>query len=200
MAITDLPGMLFSEEKGWTEIERSHFSHRWFFKALVLPMALLPPMMYAYAEMSHPGVIFPLTLPALTPGQLLVMGIVFYLAQLAMVAFMAMLIQRMAMGRDHDPGYDAAFALAAIAPVPLWLGSLAMLVPSLGFNLAVGLAALVASIALVRHGVRPILHINDEKLAHYIADMVTMAGMAAAVGLVLVAGMVLSILLGDRTV
>lgn len=64
--------------------------------------------------------------------QLLVTGVVFYGMQLLMVGYMAMLIQRMSMGRDHDPGYDSAYALAAIAPVPLWLASLALLVPSLG--------------------------------------------------------------------
>lgn len=198
MSIANFPGMLFSEKTGWTEIDGSHFSHRWFLKSLVLPLSVLPPLLYAYAEVAHPGAIFPVTVPALTAGQLLTTGIVFYFAQVAMVFFMAMMIQRMAIARDHDPGYDGAFALAAIAPVPLWLGALAMLVPSLGLNLAVMAAAFVAAIALIRHGVRPLLHINDEKLAHYIADMVTMAGMAAAVGLVLVTAIILSLLLGDR--
>lgn len=68
-----------------------------------------------------------------------------------------MVIQRLAKARYHDPGPDGAYALAAIAPVPLWLCSLALLVPSRSFNLAVAGAALVASLALIRHGVRPLL-------------------------------------------
>lgn len=200
MSIANFPGMLVSETAGWTELDRSHLSHRWFLKSLVLPLSLLPPLLYIYAEMANPGAIFPVTVPALSAGQLFATGVVFYLAEIAMVTFMAMLIQRMALARDHDPGYDGAYALAAVAPVPLWLGSLAMLVPSFGFNMAVGVAALLASLALIRHGVRPLLHVGDEKTAHYIANMVTLAGMAASVGIVLMAGLVLSIVLGERFV
>lgn len=198
MSIANFPGMLVSETTGWMDVDRSHLSHRWFLKSLVLPMSLLPPLMYVYAEIAHPGAVFPPTLPALSSGQLLASGIVFYLAEIALVTFMAMLIQRMALARDHDPGYDGAYALAAIAPVPLWIGSLAMFVPSLGFNMAMALAALAASIALIRHGVRPLLHVGDEKTAHYIANMVTLAGMMASVGVVLMVGFVLSLLLGER--
>ena len=196
MLMSHIPAMLVSEKAGWEEIDRSHFSSRWFLKSVVLPMSLLPPVLYAYAELVHPGAVFPLSVPALTPMQLIVSGVVFYVAQLLMVGYMAMLIQRMSLGRDHDPGYDSAYALAAIAPVPLWLASLSLLVPSIPFVVAVGAAAWVASILLIRHGVRPLLHIADEKTAHYVANVVTGAGIAAWIGLLVVSAMVLSILLG----
>lgn len=196
MLMTHIPQMLVSEKTGWNEIDKSHISARWFFKSLVLPMSLLPPALYAYAELMHPGAIFPLSVPALTTTQLMVIGVVFYGMQLLMVPYMAMIIQRMAQGRDHDPGYDSAYALAAIAPVPLWLASLALLVPSLGFTVAVAILAWAASIALIRHGVRPLLQISDEKNAHYVANMVTMAGVTAWIGLLVVAAMILSMLLG----
>jgi hypothetical protein len=197
MLLTHFPGMLVSEKTGWEEIDHSHCSARWFFKSVVMPMSLLPPALYSYAELVHPGAIFPLSVPALSATQLLVTGVVFYGMQLLMVGYMAMLIQRMSMGRDHDPGYDSAYALAAIAPVPLWLASLALLVPSLGFTLAVGALAWVASLALIRHGVRPLLHINDEKTAHYVANMVTLSGIAAWIALLVVSAMILSMLLGS---
>ena len=196
MLMSHIPGMLVSEKTGWEEIDRSRFSSRWFFKCLVMPMSLLPPVLYAFAELVHPGVVFPLSVPAMTPMQLVVSGVVFYVAQLLMVGYMAMLIQRMSLVRDHDPGYDSAYALAAIAPVPLWLASLSLLVPSLAFVVAVGAAAWVASILLIRHGVRPLLHISDEKTAHYVANVVTGAGILAWIGLLVVSAMVLSILLG----
>lgn len=197
MLKTHIPGMLVSEKTGWEEIDRSHFSSRWFFKSLVLPMSLLPPALYAYAEVVHPGAVFPLSVPAVTGSQLAVTGIVFYGLQLLMVAYMAMLIQRMCLGRDHDPGYDSAYALAAIAPVPLWLASLALLVPSLGFAVAVVAVAWVAAIALIRHGVRPLLHIGDEKTAHYIANMVTLGGVVAWIGLLVIGAMIVNLLLGS---
>ncbi|HQU79416.1 MAG TPA: YIP1 family protein [Azonexus sp.] len=155
MLMSHIPAMLVSEKTGWEEIDRSRFSSRWFFKCLVLPMSLLPPVLYAFAELVHPGAVFPLSVPALTPMQLIVSGIVFYVAQLLMLGYMAMLIQRMSLVRDHDPGYDSAYALAAIAPVPLWLASLSLLVPSLTFVVAIGAAAWVASILLIRHGSAP---------------------------------------------
>ena len=198
MLMTHLPRMLISEKAGWEDVDRSHFSARWFLKSLVLPMSLLPPVLYAYAERVHPGEIFPLSVPAPSATELLVTGCVFYVAEVLMVAYMAMLIQRMALARDHDPGYDSAYALAAIAPVPLWLSSLALLVPSTGFVVAVGVLAWAAAIALIRHGVRPLLHISDEKTAHYVANLVTLGGITAGVGLMVMASMILSLLLGNR--
>lgn len=195
MMMSHIPWMLVSDKTGWEEIDRSHFSARWFFRSLVVPMSLLPPLLYAYAELVHPGALFPLSVPALTPMQLAVTGAVFYGAQLLMVGYMAMLVQRMSMARDHDPGYDGAYALAAIAPVPLWLASLSLLVPNLAFVLAVGAAAWVASILLIRHGVPPLLHIDDEKTAHYVANMVTAAGIIAWIGLLVVSATILSLLL-----
>lgn len=195
MLMSHFPGMLVSEKTGWDEIDKSHFSSRWFFKSLVLPMSLLPPALYAYAELVHPGAIFPLSVPALSGLQLAVVGGVLYAMQLLMVGYMAMLIQRMSMSRDHDPGYDSAYALAAIAPVPLWLASLALLVPSTGFTVAIVVLAWAASIALIRHGVRPLLHISDEKTAHYVANMVTMAGIAAWIVLLVLSAIILSMLL-----
>ena len=197
MMMTHIPSMLVSEKTGWEEIDKSNYSARWFFRCLVLPMSLLPPVLYAFAELVYPGAIFPLSVPALTVMQLLVIGIVFYAMQLAMVGYMAMVIQRMAQGRDHDPGYDGAYALAAIAPVPLWLSSLSLLVPSQGFVIATGIVAWVAALALIRHGVRPLLHIDDEKTAHYVANMVSMSGVAAGIGLLAISAIVLSMLLGS---
>lgn len=198
MLLTDFPSMMTSESSGWSEEDRAHRPYRWYLTRLVLPLCLLPSLLYAYAETMHPGAIFPLTTPALTPAQLFASGLVLYLAQVGMVAYMAMLIQRTALARDHDPGFDGAYALAAIAPLPLWLGSLAMLVPSFGFNVVVLVIALIAALALIRHGVRPLLHIDDDKTAHYVADMVSMAGMVAWIGLLMMSGLVLSILFGLR--
>lgn len=196
MSLSNYPAMMFSETSGWPEVERTHRSHRWFFRHVVMPMSLLPPVLYAYAETFHPGAIFPLAVPAYSGMQLLVGGIALYLVQLGMVPYMAMLIQRLAMARDHDPGYDSAYALAAIAPIPLWVGALAMAVPSLPVNLAAGTLAFVAAAALIRHGVRPILHVRDEKIAYYVANMATMMGFVAWIGLMVVAAMLMSLLFG----
>jgi hypothetical protein len=196
MMMSHMPGMLVSEKTGWEEIDRSHISARWFSKSLVMPMSLLPPVLYAFAELVYPGAIFPLAVPALTPMQLMISGIVLYGVQFLMVGYMAMLLQRVATTRDHDPGYDSAYALAAIAPVPLWLSSLSLLVPSPAFVLAVGAVAWLASIQLIRHGVGPLLQIGDAKNAHYVANVAIGAGILAWIVLLVVCAMTLSMILG----
>lgn len=195
----NFPAMLVSETEGWSDVDRAHHSRSWYFQGMTLPLSLLPPVLYAYAETFHPGAIFPLSVPAPTTAELVAFGVVFYAVQLMMVSFLAMLFQRMARARDHDPGDDAPYALAAIACVPLWIGSLAMLVPSRGFNLMVLALAFVAALVLIRHGARPLLHIDNEKTAHYVADTATLAGLAGGVALVSVAAMVLSMLLVQWT-
>lgn len=192
MSLTNFPAMLVSEATGWADVERAHHTRTWYQNSVVLPMSLLPPLMYMFAETMHPGAIFPASVATPTMLQLFVSGGLFYVAQLWMVSYLAMLVQRMALARDHDPGADDSYALATISMIPLWIGSLAMLVPSLGFNLAVFGIASVCSIELMRHGVRPLLHIPDEKKAHYVASMVTITGIVTWVGFLLVTALVLS--------
>ncbi|MBU1366073.1 MAG: DUF1282 family protein [Gammaproteobacteria bacterium] len=196
MSLTHFPAMLISETKGWSDIERSHTPARSLLFGLVMPLSIIPPAMYAFAELAYPGAIFPLSVPAMTGGELLASGIVLFAVQLAMVFFMAMLIQRMAIGQDHDPGYDNAYSLAAIAPVPLWLSSLALLVPNLAFNVLIVAAAWVASAALIRHGVRPLLKVDDARKAHYISNLVTAGGVMAWVALMIISAALLSVLKG----
>lgn len=196
MSLSHFPAMLISETEGWSDIERSHASAHSLLFGLVMPLSIIPPAMYAFAERVYPGAIFPLSVPAMTGGQLLASGIVLFAVQLAMVSFMAMLIQGMAIGQDHDPGYDNAYALAAVAPVPLWLSSLALLVPSLTFNLLVVAAAWVASAALIRHGVRPLLKVGDARKAHYISNLVTATGVMAWFALMIISAALLSVLQG----
>ena len=192
MSLTNFPAMLVSEATGWADVEKAHHTRRWYMTSVVMPMSLLPPLLYMYAETMHPGAIFPASVATPTVLQLIVTGALFYVAQLWMVSYLAMLVQRMALARDHDPGADDSYALATISMIPLWIASLAMLVPSLGFNLAVfGLAAL-ASVELMRHGVKPLLHIPDEKKAHYVASMVTIVGIVTWIGFLLLTAIVLS--------
>jgi len=199
MSLAHFPAMLISETEGWSDIERSHPPARSLLFGLVMPLSIIPPALYAFAEMTYPGAIFPLSVPAMTGGQLLASGIVLFAVQLAMVSFMAMLIQRMAISQDHDPGYENAYTLAAIAPVPLWLSSLALLVPSLTVNLLLVAAAWLASAALIRHGVRPLLKVDDAQKTHYISNLVTAAGILAWFGLMIISAALLSILQGLAT-
>lgn len=196
MSFAHFPAMLISETEGWSDIERSHPPSRSLLFGLVMPFSVLPPAMFAFAEMANPGAVFPLSVPAMTGSQLLVSGMVLFAVQIAMVSFMAMLIQRMTISQDHDPGYENAYVLAAIAPVPLWLSSFAMFVPSLAINVLVVAAAWFASAALIRHGVRPMLKVDDAQKAHYISNLVTATGVLAWFGLMIVSAAMFSFVQG----
>jgi hypothetical protein len=75
---------------------------------------------------------------------------------------------------------------------------LALLVPSLWFNVAVVVVAWIATVALIRHGVRPILRVRDEALARKLAEEITAAGVFMWVGLLLVMALLLGLLVGLR--
>lgn len=198
MTPASLPRMLVSESEGWNEINRIHPGVMKMLLAVVVPLSLLPPLMYAYATLFYPGQIFPALEPALSGGETFLVGGAFFVAELLMVFLMADLIRQIAASHDAQSGFENTFALAAIAPVPLWLASLALFVPSLWFSVIAVAAAWVASVALIRHGVRPLLHVADGDKVRDVANSVTMAGVAGWVGLMVLMALIISAIIGWR--
>src|SRR5574337_383379 len=184
MSIPSLPKMFVSESEGWSDVLKIHPTVSKVFWSLVVPMSVLPPLMYAYAGLSHPGAVLPQTEPPMTGEAAMLVGGAFFLIELATVAFMAMAIRQIGNAHGLATPYENAYALAAIAPVPLWLSSLALFIPSLWVNVAVVTVAWVGSAALIRHGVRPLLGVADGGEAHAMANRVTMAGVAAWIALI----------------
>lgn len=198
MTLSNLPRMFVSEQEGWSEMVRMHPSVKNLLLYVVGPMSLLPALMYAFAELAYPGAIFPKLAPSLSMGEAVVVGSAFFLAEVLMVALMAVFIQQMGEAVGMVPPYENAFALAAIAPIPLWLSSLALFVPSLWVNVLVVAMAWVGSVALIRHGVRPLIGLQDEGAAHKMAHMVTFIGILAWVALMVMLAFFLSVVLGLR--
>lgn len=198
MTPANFPGMFVSESEGWNEINRIHPGVLKMLLAVVLPMSLLPPLMYAYATMFHPGQIFPAMEPAPGGGELLLVGGGFFLAEIAMVFLMADLIRQIAASHETSVGFENTFALAAIAPAPLWLASLMMFVPSVWLCSVTLAVAWVGSVALIRHGVRPLLHVADRDRARDIANSITVAGVVGWTGLMLLMVLLVSAIVGWR--
>jgi hypothetical protein len=190
--------MLLSETEGWPDIVRVHPSVMKLLLLFVAPMSAIPPLMHAYAQLVHPGAVTLLVQPPLTAGELLLVGGAFYITEIAMVSLMAVYIQQLAESFDLHPKYEETYTLAAIAPTPLWLSSLALFVPNVWFNVAVVLVAWVGSVALIRHGVRPLFRVEDEITAHRLANAVTVAGVGVWIGLMVVLTMSLGMLMGWR--
>lgn len=188
------PKMFWSEREGWSEVARLHPSVHRMLAYFVTPMSLLPPLMRAYAEVVHPGEIFPLARPAWTAGDLFINGLAFFAAEIIMVFFMAMVIRQIAEARGVRAAYADTFTLAAIAPAPLWLATLGLFVPSAAFNVLLLLLGWAGSVALIRHGVRPLLHMEDSLAAHQLASRIIVSGIGAWLMLMLIAAGLLSLL------
>jgi hypothetical protein len=175
MKILSFPKMVISSSEGWPELAEIHPAIVKVFFYLVLPFSLLPPVMLYFAGGYY--------------GDTIVQGygskpwgmiaVLFFFAEMATFAVMGWLIKQIADGHDVDVDYHDAYMLAAISPVPLWLSSLGLLVPSLVFNAVVSLLAMGASCALIYRGIYALCHMHEEVTAASITQIVIGAGLAA---------------------
>lgn len=198
MSIASLHRMFLSETEGWSELVRVHPSPRGLMRAYVAPMSLIPLIMYGYAGLVAPGAVFPAVVPAFSGVEMLLVGGLFFATELAMVWLMASYIQQSCEEAGFGTSFEGAFTLAAVAPTPLWLSSLALFIPSSAFNVAVVLLAWFGSAALIRHGVRPLLEIGESIAARRMANTITFAGVMAWVALMVLLALLVSFVVGWR--
>lgn len=184
MLMSHIPAMLVSEKTGWEDIDRSRFASGWFFKSLVLPMSLLPPLMILLASGGVGARVF----PDAGFGNWLIAAVLFFVAEHFSVPIMANSIRQASMAKDGSSRLEDAYTVAAIAPVPLWLSSLAVVFGSAWFVVLVGLVALGASAMLIRHGVDRLLGIDEDVEASEVAMQVTSFGVLTWLVLLAVAG------------
>lgn len=182
MNIALLPQLVFSSSRGWPELERSHPSMGRLFLLMVLPLSSLPPLLLHYAGINYGGAFF--ANASALPWDYL--SLIFFLAELVTFAAMGWWIRECCRNRRVEISLHDAYMLAAIAPVPLWLSSLALLVPSLAFCVAAALAAMAVSAAIVYHGAYALAHTHDEIVAATIANETMAAGGLAWLLLLLV--------------
>ncbi|MDE2600560.1 MAG: DUF1282 family protein [Rhodocyclaceae bacterium] len=164
----------------------------------VVPLSLLPPLMYVYAQLVHPGAVLPLLEPALRTGEAALVGTAFFLIELLAVALMAMFIQQMGDGAGVQPDYADAYALAATAPTPLWLATLGLALPSLLANIALVVVAWFVCAGLIRRGVRVLFVPYNDRRMRRLANTLTMIGVATWFALLLFLVLLLSIIVGWR--
>lgn len=174
MNLTQVPKMVFSFHDGWDEMIRIHPSISRLFATVVLPLSLLPPAMIAYAGGSY-GDVFA---PGVATQQWYAAAGIFFVAELLTVPAMAWLIHLIVTKTyDVHAEYHECFTLASIAPVPLWLSSLALFVPSLPVNVFVGVLALFCSTGLIYHGVYTIFHMRENLQAFQMATVIAGTGL-----------------------
>lgn len=194
----NLPKMMFSYTEGWQDLIKAHPAVMKMFTMYVMPMSLIPPVMFLYASIVTPGAVFPAVVPQFSAMEALAVAVGFYVVELAMVALMASIIQQMGEVVGVTPAHEEAFMLAAVAPTPLWLASLALFIPSLWVNGLVVALAWVASAALIFHGVTPLFKLQDPGKARLMGWFVLMTGIMAWIGLMVVMALILSMVVGLR--
>lgn len=165
MDISALARMPFSSKAAWPELSRADSTVSRTFWLLVVPLSLLPPVMI-YLAGSHYGDAF---VDGYTRKPWAFVALLFLFCELLSVTWMGSLIRRVALAWDARISYRDAYRVAAIAAIPLWISSLGLLVASMAFNVALDVAALILSCALVFQGVRSFCRIDDEDIDRAIA-------------------------------
>lgn len=182
MKLSDISSLPFSTTTGWAEIE--HNSPRLFslFAGIILPLSLLPPvMLYLYG-----ATFFSVWLPDANTKNWGVLATDFFLTEVVTLLVMGWFIQIAAATKNLILSKHDAYLLAAIAPIPLWLSSLGLLVPSLAFNVAISLAAFALSCGIIYNGVARLCHTREQVVASSVVYAVISAGLLAWVMLLLV--------------
>ncbi|HUX30956.1 MAG TPA: YIP1 family protein [Thiobacillus sp.] len=175
MNLVSLYKLPFSNTQGWSELEKVRPGLLKVFVFIVLPLSLLPPAMLYYAGSNYSEVFLKGTAVKAWSD----IAVVFFLAEMLTLLGMGWLIKQVAESNGLEIDYHDAYLLAAIAPIPLWLSSLGLLVPSLAFNGVLSLAALGLSCAIIYHGVEGLCHTREDVTAAAIVQMVIGAGLIA---------------------
>ncbi len=175
MNILSIPKMILTPKTGWLDVENIPPSLTGLFSSLVLPLSILPPVLLYYAG-THYGDAFA---DGFGSKPWATISMVFFLVEMLTFLGMGWFIEQVAEVHHAQISTHNAYMLAGIAPTPLWLSSLALLVPSLAFNTIVMGVALVISCSLIYHGVSALCHIREETTAAAITQTVMGAGLAA---------------------
>ena len=172
ISISKLP---FSTAQGWPELEKIHPGLLKMFAFIVLPLSLLPPAMLFYAGPHYAETIF----KAAAGKDWGEVAVVFFFAEMATLLGMGWLIKQVAESNGLKIDRHDAYLLAAIAPIPLWLSSLGLLVPSLAFNAGLSIVALGLSCGIIYHGIEGLCHMREDVTAAAIVQTVIGAGLSA---------------------
>jgi len=147
----------------------------------VLPLSLLPPVLLYYAG-THYGDAFAAGFGE-RPWHYITT--ILFLAELLTFFVMGWLIHAVVNTEGMSISYHDAYLLAALAPLPLWSASLALLVPDLLFNVGVVLAALGVSCSLIYHGLQGLCQRGDDDVVAMSATYTVMAAGVLAWGMLM---------------
>lgn len=181
MTISNLLRLPFAGDEGWRELQRLNLSVPFLAWVVVVPMSFLPPVMLYYAGTQY-GDSF---LAGFGGKEWRFITTILFLAELLTFFVMGWLIKAVLDTYKLTVSYQQAYMLAAIAPLPLWLSSLALLVPVLAVSVVAVFAGLALSCALVYQGVRFLCHRTDRDVEAMSATYTIMAASVLAWGVLM---------------
>lgn len=181
MNLSHLFRLPFSSDRGWRELQRLDLSVPLLAWVVVVPLSFLPPVMLYYAG-THYGDAF---MAGFGDREWRFITTILFLAELLTFFVMGWLIKAVMDAQNMAIGYRDAYLLAAVAPLPLWLSSLALLVPVLVVSVVAVFAGLFLSCVLVYQGVRFLGRRPDNDIESMSATYTIMAASVLAWGILM---------------
>ncbi|MGE5337941.1 MAG: Yip1 family protein [Gemmatimonadota bacterium] len=175
MNLLSLALLPLTADHGWPELARRHAPLHRLLLLLVLPLTLLPPLMLYYAGNHYPEVF----LRGAQQKDWAEVAIVFFCAEWITLLGMGWLIRQAAATYSLTIDYHDAFLLAGIAPVPMWLSSLGLLIPSFWVNAFIATLGLGLACGLMYQGLRALGRQREEIVAGSIVQIVIGVGLIA---------------------
>ncbi|PSF07193.1 hypothetical protein C7H09_10380 [Marinobacter fuscus] len=181
MTITQLLSLPFSGNGVWQDLRRMDFSIPFLAWVIVVPMSFLPPVLLYYAG-THYGDAF---IQGFADKEWRFITTILFLAELLTFFVMGWLIKAVLDGHNLQVSYQDSYLLAAIAPLPLWLSSLALLVPVLAVSVLAVFAGMFLSCALIYQGIRSLCKRTQNDVLAMSATYTVMAASLLAWGLLM---------------
>ena len=181
MTMTQPLSLPFSANGVWRELKGMNLSIPFLAWVIVVPMSFLPPVLLYYAG-THYGDSF---INGFADKEWRFITTILFLAELLTFFVMGWLIKAVLDGHQLKIEYPDAYLLAAIAPLPLWLSSLALLVPVLAASVIAVFAGMFLSCALIYQGVRSLCQRTDNDVVAMSATYTVMAASLTAWGVLM---------------
>lgn len=164
-----------SPARGWSRLVHARPSIHRLYLLHVIPFSLIPPLMVYFAGSKYGGQFFPL----MGASKLLLVAAIFFLIELVAVPVMGVIIRQLGEVAEIHPSYKDAFMLAAVAPTPLWMAPVFLLVPSVMLNLLVVALAMMAAAGLIYYGIPSVFRLKEKGHAMLLFGAVLIAGVVA---------------------
>ena len=167
--------LFFMPTKGWKDLMQSQPSIHRLYLSHVIPFALIPPLMIFIAGRTHSELFFDL----LPGNKLIIVSVAFFLVQLVVVPAMASIVRQLAEVAEIHPSYKDAFILAAVAPTPLWMAPIFLMVPDILVNIGITSLAMMASAGFIYYGIPVVFKIKEQGHALLLFGAILIAGVIA---------------------